>query len=137
MKKILILIGLIILFTGCTGYKTYQTINYKTLDSLVKDKESFVLVIGSASCSACSVYRQTMQSIIKEYNLMIYYVDVDNFSREEEARLIERFPFEGTPTTVFVVDGYEVDTEDRIVGAGSKEVVISLLKKYNYIKGDA
>ena len=138
MKKILVLLGFVLLLTACTGPTTYQTINYRRLDTMLNDKESFVLVLGSATCPACSTYRRTMEEIIREHKLMIYYVNVDDFTNAEMSRLAEIFDLGerwGTPTTLFVVDGQEV-AEDRIRGAANKEAVISSLIKYGYIKGD-
>jgi len=134
MKKILILISFIILLTGCVGPKTYQTINYKKLEKMLNDNESFVLVVGSATCQACNIYRRTMEEVIKEFSLMIYYVDVANFNNADIVKLDERFNIVYTPTTIIIIDGEEAT--GRIEGAANREEVVRLLQNYSFIKGD-
>jgi len=139
MKKILVLIGFCLLLVGCTGPTTYQTINFNRLESKLNTRESFVLVIGSATCPACATYRRTMEEIIREYRLMIYYVNYDDFNNVERSRLHERFDFSeglGTPTTLFIINGNE-RLEDRIRGTAPTETIISLLEKHNFLEGES
>lgn len=117
MKKIFVLlIGFSMLFlTGC-GRTGYDEISYDQLQELLDDKESFPLVIASATCSACNSYRPTMEKFIKEYNVDVKYIDLDKLTDKEESELMSEFPISGTPTTVFVTKGTEKDTYNRIVG---------------------
>ena len=117
MKKIfVVLIGLSMLFlTGC-GRTSYYEISYSELQDLIDNKESFPLVIASATCSACNSYRLTLEKFIQEYNVDVKYIDLDKLTDEEESNLMNEFPITGTPTTVFVEDGEEKDTYNRIVG---------------------
>ena len=101
--------------TGC-GRTSYDEISYSELQDLIDNKESFPLVIASATCSACNSYRPTLEKFIQEYNVDVKYIDLDKLTDEEESNLMNEFPITGTPTTVFVEDGEEKDTYNRIVG---------------------
>jgi thioredoxin-related protein len=60
MKKILIFLSSLVLLmslVGCSSNKTYEEISYNKLNDMLDKKESFILFIGSNTCSACSVYK--------------------------------------------------------------------------------
>lgn len=101
--------------SGC-GRTSYDEISYSELQSMIENKESFPLVIASATCSACNSYRPTLEKFIKEYNVDVKYIDLDKLTDEEESDLMNEFPITGTPTTIFVKNGEEKDTYNRIVG---------------------
>lgn len=136
MKKLLTIFTLIIsvvLITGCSP-KTYNEISYQELTNMLKNKEDFVLVIGSETCSACKAFKPTMEKVIKEYKLDIKYIDISKLSEEDESELISIFAFRGTPATIFITDGKEEKTYNRIVGNEKYSKVVEKLKKNGYIK---
>ena len=45
-------IGIAFIITGC-GDKTMHTIDYETLANKFKNKDTFVLYLGSSQCSHC------------------------------------------------------------------------------------
>ena len=55
------------------------------------------------------------------------YIGVRNF-------LKKIFNFDGTPTTVFVIDGEEKTAANRIVGEASEEKITKKLKSNGFIK---
>lgn len=101
--------------TGC-GRTSYDEISYSELQDLIDNKESFPLVIASATCSACNSYRPTLEKFIEKYNVDVKYIDLDKLTDKEESDLMNEFPITGTPTTIFVKNGEEKDTYNRIVG---------------------
>lgn len=152
MKKILVIfISIISLFafTGCgTGYETYDRISYLKFAELKEQEKTFPLVIGSATCSACQMYEETMTSFIKKNNIQVYFIDLDELSDEDERKLRSEVNFKSTPTTVFYVDGKlsynvpDVTNDDYdshwaqgiryLVGAGDIETVTNLFNQNNY-----
>ena len=85
------------------------------------------------------------------YNVTIYYkgeaidngsfvqgtdsdIDLLELSDKEEASLMSEFPITGTPTTIFITDGVEEDTHNRIDGNLKKSKIIEKLKDSGYIK---
>ncbi len=136
MRKVLyvlILIPLLIIMSGC-GNKTYDEITYDELKTMLDNKESFVLFIGSATCSHCDAYKVTLNKVIKEYDVDIKYIDISEMSDTEVSSLQAKFPFSGTPTTIFIEDGEEESTFNRIEGESSYSEVIEALTENGYIK---
>ena len=138
MKKFLIFFGVMFLLcTGCSSNKLsgYDEISYNDFKKLVDNKESFPLVIGSSTCSACSVFKPTMESFIKKYQIDVRYIDLSKLSDEEKQGLNSSINFQSTPTTVFFEDGKQTSVYYRIVGSETLSNVINAYKKMGYIEG--
>jgi len=136
MKKILMLLFLTVLticITGCSKYKGYTEISYTDLQTKLQNKESFVFVIGSSTCSACAKYETTMKKVIKKYQVEVFFIDINKLSLSEQPNFESKFVISGTPTTVFVKDGVETSAYDRINGAGNYSEIISTFKKQGII----
>lgn len=134
MKKIFIFITLIsiLVLTGCKK-GGYIRLSFDDLQLKLNDKDTFVLVIGSDTCSACAKYKTTMESVIKENKVDIYYLDLDSLIEEEYSKIYSKYVITSTPTTIFIKDGLETSTYDRIAGAASYSDIIENLKKHGYI----
>ena len=65
MKKILIILSLVIIFTGCKG-KDLINISYDELKTKIENKESFVLYVGSTSCSPCANYKPRLEKAVNK-----------------------------------------------------------------------
>ena len=130
---ILILIPLLFIISGC-GNKTYDEITYKELNNMLADKESFVLFIGSTTCTHCDAYKVTLNKVIEEYNVDVKYIDIYKISENKVSSLQAKFPFTGTPTTVFIKNGEEESTFNRIEGEASYSEVVDAFKENGYIK---
>ena len=136
MKKILILITIMFMLTGC-GKTTYDEVSYSDLNNMIDNKEDFILFIGSSTCSACTAYKVTLNDIIKEYNVDVKYIDLSKLSKEEQSELTSEFPISGTPTTVIdirIADGKEEDTHNRIDGNARNSKIVEKFKENGYIK---
>ena len=134
MKKMLLVVLSVIFLTACSTVKTYDEINYKNLNSMLDKKEKFILFIGSTTCSACDTYKVTLNKVIEKYSVDIKYIDLSKLSEEEESELVSKFPISGTPTTIFIEDGKEKDTYNRINGSVKYSKIVEKLKKNKYIK---
>lgn len=134
MKKILILLIIpILLLCGCSK-KTYTEISYNDLKQKVENKEDFILFIGANSCAHCTSYKTTINSIVNNYNVEVYYIDVDNLSEKEDSYLKALAPYTGTPTTVFIENGKEKSIYSRVEGNMDYEYVVEKFKKNGYIE---
>ena len=135
----MVLIGIFCLlcFAGCGSNKLsgYDEIGYDDYRRLIDDKESFPLVIGSSTCSACSLFKPTMESFIKKYQVDVKYIDLSKLSEAEKNSLGSIINFQSTPTTVFFENGEQTSVYYRIVGSESLNNVVSAYKKMGYIKG--
>lgn len=137
MKKIVLLLSALVLtivLTGCgEKYTTYVDMTYKELEQKLENKETFAFVIGRDGCSGCESYKVTMDKLIKEKQIPIYYLKTNNLTEEEYNKLSSLFYFQYTPTTIFIKDGEEKTTYDRIIGSVDAKVVIKKLEKYNLL----
>ena len=134
MKKIIpLLLITCLFFTGCLK-RDYHEINYNQFMKMIEDKKSFVMVVGAENCDHCKDYHKTMKKVIKDYQLEIYYINVYPFTDEEKSEFMTIINYSGTPTTVFIEEGKEKSTYNRVEGAKSYDTVIKKLKQNGYIK---
>ena len=143
-KNILIILLVVLLTAGIIfgGYKlffnkinTYETIGYTELVEKIDSNEMFVLFIGSKKCSHCTTYKNTLNRVVSDYQIYVYYIDVSTLTSEEYAYINAHFPFTGTPTTLVIKDGKEYKRQIcRIEGAKSYEYTVERLKKAGIIE---
>lgn len=136
MKKIFAIVFVALLFFSLSCGKkltTYTEINYAQYLEKMKNKETFPLVIGSESCSACALYKGTMDTFIKKYQVEVFYIDLSKLTEEEENKLYGQVNFDGTPTTVFIELGEYTSVFDRIEGSAGLSTVKEKFRKNNYI----
>ena len=108
--------------------------NHLSFYHFTKEKENFILVVGSSNCPHCSDYQVTMSGIINEYGLDIKYINVANLSEKQNSKLNAKTHYNySTPVTVFFEDG-KIDNTSTIRGNQSKSKVIKKLTKEGYIK---
>ena len=139
MKKIKYILPLLILLflCGCTKDKSpVKELSYTKLNEKLENKEDFILMIGATSCTHCDKFKLTLAEVKKRYKVTFYYIDVDKLSSEEESKLKSNFPYTGTPTTVNIINGVEVNSQSRIDGSLDYGVVKKRLIKWGYIKED-
>lgn len=133
LLSICLILGLFCI-TGCKK-KTYIEIKYDEFKQKIENKESFPLFIGSSQCSHCDDYKVTLNELIKEYGVKIYYIDIAKMEKEDYYEFLTYVNFGGsTPTTVFIKDGVEETVYNRINGALSYSKVEKKFEKAGYIK---
>lgn len=137
MKKLLTVLMVVFLCTGCTNifntnkYTTYENINYSTFIEKINAKEDFVLLVWQTGCSHCEDFEPRLNEIIKEYGLKIYGLNLSELKSDEYAVIQNKTLSHATPTLVYFEDG---KNNSKIIGAQSKENVINFLKKNKIIK---
>ena len=112
---------------------TYKQIDYNTYTSLKNAKESYILYLGSSSCSHCQNFKPVLESIIKDYQLDISYIDISTLTEKEYAVVQNDTKLQGTPTIVFIEDGV-VKTSPKIVGEVGYNTALNSFKESGYIK---
>lgn len=137
MKKFICALAIVsILFlTGCNKNKLteYKQVSYSELQTKLENKDDFTLVIGSSTCSACAKYETTMKSVIKDKQVEIFYLDLNNLSDEDYSKIYSKYVINSTPTTIFIKDGLETSTYDRIIGAAGYSEIVKNLEKHGFI----
>lgn len=132
MKKIILLCVVMLSLVGCSKSR-YTEISYKQLIDKIDNKETFVIVFGSDTCEHCRSYEKTMNKVIKDKKIKIYYLNVRKLSDEDYAKVYSKFVVTATPTTAFLKNGVEESTYNRIVGEANYDKIVEKLKLYGYI----
>lgn len=139
-KRIFIIMAVLLLVvTGCGTNEpkketTYHELTLDQFNKKIENKERFVIVLGAASCSACATYKVAMEKVIKDHNLVIYYLDGDKLDIEGQASVKSKVNYVSTPTTVFFnEEGVAASTHERLVGAAEYSTIIEYLTKHNFI----
>ena len=117
-----------------------------TLDELeekVANKDSFILVITATDCSHCKEYKPILKNVLEEYKITAYEFDQQTLAHQEgdnlvyDQELLGRLKVianvSGTPTTIFIKDGEETSTTNRIIGSAKREKIITRFKTMGYI----
>lgn len=144
LKKVIIIILSIVLLIGIglgvyklffNGLTTYKEISYKDVVDKIASNDKFTLFIGSAKCTHCLTYKRTLNRVISDYNIEVYYIDNSKLSDTERAYLNSHIPFTATPTIVVIDKGTEYKRQScRIEGAKSYEYTVGRLIKAGIIK---
>lgn len=132
--KSFVAILFVCLICGCgSKITTFKQIDYTKYTEMKEADESYILYLGSSSCSHCQNFKPTLESIIEDYQLEVYYIDVATLTDKEYAVLKNDTKLQGTPTVVFVEDGI-VQTSPKIVGAVSYTSALEKFRESGYLK---
>lgn len=129
--KIIIILGMIFLITGCKN--NLERIDYNDLKEKVKNEETFILEISQDNCSHCEEFTPRLKNILDTYNIKAYNLNLTYLSKDDYDELNKDYNIEGTPTTIFFKKGKEL-TNNRINGSTSDKKLINILKRLGYIK---
>lgn len=130
---ILILIGALVADRIITNSYLKQ-LKYDKVMEKIQNKESFILVVSQTTCLHCKEYKPVFKKILKKNKLTAYYIEYDLLSKEEKKEFVKYINFDSTPVTVFLKNGEESTTANRIVGAREEEYIIGKLKSNGYIE---
>ena len=116
--------------------ETYNNIKVLKIDELkekINNKESFVMIVSRDDCSHCKAFLPVANDVAKKYNITIYDISTTNLSNEDSTYLRNIANVSGTPTTVFIENGEEKNTSNRLVGNVKDYKLIEKLKTMGYI----
>ena len=108
-------------------------LEYDEVMEKIENKESFILVVSQTTCPHCSEYKPVIRKVLKDNDLIAYYVEFDTFSDDEKKEFNSIINFDSTPMTVFLKNGEETTVATRIVGAKNEEYILAKLKSNGYI----
>jgi len=100
----------------------------------INNKESFVLCISQTTCSHCASYKPKLEKVANEYDIEIFYIDIDKYEQDDVTEFKKNISFDGsTPVTAFIIDGNETTASNRIFGNSSYDKIIDKLKDTGFI----
>jgi len=111
-KSIYLILILILVLVGCGTRSNYKSIKATEATAMLDNMDSIVLVIGLSSCAACRSYKPVVEELVKNYDIVIYYVELDTDNRTDVTNLINKHLIEAlyTPTTYIFKEGVLVDS---------------------------
>lgn len=141
MKKknyiiIAIICIIIIIFLAYSNQNKNKLIelNVDEVIEKIENKDTFVLCITQTTCQHCANYKPKLEKISKEYNIEIYYIDIDKYSDKKQQDFKNAVSFDGsTPVTAFIKEGKETTASNRIFGNSSYDKIIEKFKKNGFI----
>ena len=101
----------------------------------LKDDEYAVTVIGLTYCQHCHNFNPVITALSKEYDIPLYWFDIDDMSEEDSAVLTGSYEctdYKGSSPYVAVTNKGTVVGQH--VGGMSKEATIEFLKESGVIK---
>ena len=144
-----IIIGVIVLIVGAfliiVSNKSVNRIiklTYTDYQEKIKEDTDIVVYYGRVGCSHCQQYKPIVSLVADEYDLVVYYVDIDTLSEEEYIDLHDSLsvtkdyydgddPIVPTPITAIFKSGVEKDSE---LGNIKYDGLVNLLDENNVIK---
>lgn len=135
MKKLIVLIlAALVLLTGCsTNSGPYTAVTSVEAQRKLEEKQSFVLVYGSATCSACNEYKEIMKKVVDKYDVEVYFLEVTQSNSSEVTSFIKNSlgsTETSTPQTFVVIDGV---VKSKTVGTQTQGIVEKLLVQYGFV----
>ena len=111
--------------SGCGKFYNRDTrpgeiikISMEEMETMMKEKETFTLVVTRDYCKYCAEFYELMESYLKNHHVKIYDVNIDeNFgakSDENIEKIEDMFSdFVGTPGIFYIEDGKLVNQLDN------------------------
>ena len=135
LKLILILVVITLILVAVNNKSVLEELNYNEITNKIDNKETFILCITATDCIHCQKYKPKLEKISKEYNITIYYTNIDKLTKEEYETFKKEFSFDGgTPVTLLIKNGTENTTATRIEGNVKEEKIINKLKTNGFIQ---
>ncbi len=143
MKKNIIILSIGALFialgvlffvlANTNKYPNITTLDINELKEKINNKDSFIMVITQDGCTHCHAYLPVLNKVAGQYNIDVYNISQTGLSTDDSAYLKSIANISGTPTTVFIEDGEEKSTLNRLVGNVAEYKLIDKLKGMGYI----
>lgn len=133
----MILLGTILYFTLKPKENNLIEIDGTELLKKLENKETFILVFTQTGCVHCSEYKPILNRVLTENNIKAYEINRNNLEKEEETiknKVNELFNINGTPMTLFINDGEEKTTINRISGSTNYTNLKNILKERGFIE---
>ena len=130
---IIIILGIILLTTSKKEGKL-QEISYKEIKEKVNNNEDMILIVSRSTCSHCMEYKPKVEQIARKNNIIVYYIDYDNETKENEEKFLEEFNLDGsTPITLFIKEGKETSIFKRLEGDVEKDIIMERFEEMGFI----
>lgn len=109
MRRIVIGVLCLLLFTGCDTNKTtaqHQTIKASEVIEKVTNQETFVLLISNDNCDPCTEFHEASKQTLASINVSLYelnYNSVDTNTDEQLNQVLTNYS--SWPVLMYIVNG--------------------------------
>lgn len=140
MKKlaiITILLASVLLITGCSNEEksTYlKEVTFDELYEMMNNEKSFILEFVQDGCTHCAVFTPRFENVLEDYQIYAKQLNFSNITEEEYSQIVSDFGTFGTPTVIFIENGKERTTINRLTGEPSEKEIIRKLTQNGYIE---
>lgn len=110
-----------------------KSININELKEKIDNEDTFILVITQDGCSHCHAYLPTLRRVANKYNVTFYDISLTGLKDDEQTYLKNVANVSGTPFTIFIENGKEKSTINRLEGSVPEDRVVEKLKALGYI----
>ncbi len=135
---ITIFLGIILFLTLKPKEKENKLIEITTeeLFQKLEKKETFILLFSQDGCSHCEEYKPILKRVLNDYNIEAYELDLTKVrkNQEENNKVSSLFNIQGTPTTIFINEGTEKTTINRLIGSSTYSSLVDKLKDRGFIE---
>lgn len=132
---LLITIIIFLVYNNNMNKSKLVKINLDKVEEKINNKDTFILCVSSSTCINCERYLPKLEEISRDYNLEIFYIEVDKLSSKELTEFKNVISFDdATPVTLFIKNGVENTASNRIFGNVSNDKIIEKFKKNGFIK---
>ena len=89
---IIVIIGIIVWYNMSVYNKNFIKLSYNEILEKVSNKEDFVLCVSASECTHCKSYKPKLRKISKDYDIKIYYTEINEFSfiESEDEKVVAR-----------------------------------------------
>lgn len=131
-----ILLGVILYFSLKPQPNNLIKISGEELLTKLEQKDTFILLVSQEGCIHCEEYKPILNRVLTENNINAYELDLTKLRQNEEMykKISSIFNTDGTPTTIFINDGIEKTTINRLVGSKNYSDLVKSLKDRGFIK---
>lgn len=114
--------------------KEFKEINLEEYLTRYNNEEKSIVLLGKPTCQYCQIVEPILSNIAYNYDLDIYYLDIDKLNEEDTQKLMESNEFlknnYGTPILV-IISNKNID--DKVDGLTDKGHYIEFFKENKFI----
>ncbi len=128
---LIVLFGIILYFSLKPTKNNIKTIIGSDLVEKLNQKETFILLVSQDGCSHCEEYKPILNRVLEENNKTAYEIEWKEIRNHDKLKNL--FNINGTPTTIFINEGIEKTTINRLVGSTTYNDLKNKLKERGFI----
>lgn len=130
MKKVLLLITLLFMLTGCSN-NNIKNINYKDLNKKFEEKETFILYFDGETDD---ILEKNLNKVLEKNNISAYRLDTTKLTKDEINELRYKADYE-EPSIIFIKNGIDVSVITHITDIyTTEETLTTKLTELGFIK---